>query len=332
MWQRAQQWPGQGSHDVTLSVFMEGTANPMDAVTTQIAMFSRLCDAEALPSDGSMPPAGAGHYKVSFAGCGVTNGLTGTLFAAGLREQCGVVRKYVAACLAAGWSVKINFVGLSRGGIGGLYLTQELHDMAPESVLLNLLLFDPVPGNFVFMARFLDWANQMNANLAMDVSSSRILGRVLVLYPYEALPSIAVHAPLIASFPKECAVEQDVILGCHQGALFLRRAPDTCLAFARIRDFLVECGSKLDRGRGNMVAQLDIPDKDLLRMLDQELQIIEPSTRISHAPTPGTTIERFSAGVYLNRSHEALAQKLGEHPRPRHDLPLYMLDIVTPPQ
>ncbi|CAE8666149.1 unnamed protein product, partial [Polarella glacialis] len=72
---------------VTLTVFMEGTGNPMDQVATQIALFSRLCVATALAEelDGSLAKSGAGHYKLSFAGCGVTHGLAGTLFAVGLR-------------------------------------------------------------------------------------------------------------------------------------------------------------------------------------------------------------------------------------------------------
>merc|ERR1711879_902108 len=111
-------------------------------------------------------------------------------------------------------------------------------------------------------------------------------GRVLVLYPYEPLPALAVHAPLLAQLPQDCEVEVDVILGCHQGALFLRARPETCLAFSRIRDFLLDCGSKLERSQAKRYG-LDVPDVDLLQHLERELRRDSPSSRFAHGPVPG---------------------------------------------
>eukprot|EP00928_Gymnodinium_smaydae_P044443 TRINITY_DN29647_c0_g1_i1.p1 TRINITY_DN29647_c0_g1~~TRINITY_DN29647_c0_g1_i1.p1 ORF type:complete len:364 (+),score=34.64 TRINITY_DN29647_c0_g1_i1:120-1094(+) len=314
---------------VILSVFMEGTANPMDAVTTQIALFSRLCIATALSEDGTTKSLRAGHYKICFAGCGVTHGTVGTLFAVGLREQCAVIRGYVSAFLELGLNVTINFVGLSRGGIGGLYLAQELAGFDRAQIVLNMLLFDPVPGNLIWMAKWLDWAGQMNTNQAMDVSSCTVLGRVLVLYPYEPLPAIAFHAPLIPVFPENCNVEMDVILGCHQGALWTRPRRDTCLAFARIRDFLLELGSKLDRAK-NLTCGLDVSDERLATMLCEELRCISPSTRSAHCEGPEVFIVRRSKGTYLNRSHEALVRRLGFRAPQEGDVqdhPRFLLDF-----
>jgi len=324
---------------VTLTVFMEGTSNPMDVITTQIALFSRLVDAtplpEELPTGISEIPAKSGHYKLCFSGCGVSHGFVGVIFAAGLREQCRVVRQHLEAFLAAGLSITLNFVGLSRGGIGGAYLAQSLADLDKSQVILNLLLFDPVPGNFVWISRFLDPAGVSNANQAMDVSSVGNLGRVLVLYPYVSLPALAVHAPLLIRFPMDCDLEEEVILGCHQGALFLRPAADTCLSFARIRDFLVGVGSKLGArsqvsSRVQHIAQqLDVPDEQLADMLAQELRINAPSSRFAHC-IDGRQIVRLPSGHLLNRSHEALLRRLGRASEPpaSSDVPRYMLDLA----
>ena len=41
------------------------------------------------------------------------------------RAALQVIRRYIEAWTGAGLKVLVNFVGLSRGGIGGLYLAQE---------------------------------------------------------------------------------------------------------------------------------------------------------------------------------------------------------------
>lgn len=322
--------------DVTLTVFMEGTSNPMGHITTQIALFSRFCNATPLSAtvaeDASLPALVPGHYKLSFDGCGVSNGFMGVVFAYGLDEQCGVVRRYVECFLAAGLAVTLNFVGLSRGGIGGLYLADRLSDLDVAKVVLNLLLFDPVPGNLVWCAR-LDFAGLLNANKAMDISHVRNLAQVLVLYPYEKLPDIAFHAPLLPQFPEGCQVERDVVLGCHQGALFVRQRPECCLSFARIRDFLLEHGSQLKRSSSiaSFVDLLNISDERLADMLDGDLTRSEPASRIAHSMPPGCLIRRYEAGQFLNRSHHLLVARLGR-PSALGDttLPPYMLDIEEP--
>lgn len=326
-----QQQPENG---ITLSIFMEGTANPMDAVTTQIALFSRLCTAKPLSTQQVGLPNVPGHYKLSFEGCGVSHGLRGTIFANGLKEQCELVKQYVGGFLAARQVVKINFVGLSRGGIGGLYLAQTLADF-DRDVVLNMLLFDPVPGNFVLMARFLDLAGIMNANQCMDVSQCRNLGHVVVLYPHEPLPALAVHAPVLPKFPQGCRLELDVILGCHQGALWLRPSVDTCLAFALIRDFLVEHGSQLDISRGAATA-LNVIDEQLAEMLAQELAVDAPTDRCTHSAKHEVTIVRHPRGVFMNRSHENLLRRIAERQSRQQvpgvpggpGVPQYMLDFV----
>lgn len=307
--QQAAGLPAQ--HAVTLSVFMEGTGNPLQPVTTQIGLFSKLCTAAELSAQRTDFPDQPGHYKLSFDGCGVTHGLSGTIFASGLREQCALVKEYVSRFVNVYKSVKVNFVGLSRGGIGGLYLAQTLASFGPDALQLNMLLYDPVPGNFIWMARYVDCGGCMNANRCMDVSACRCLGHVLVLYPHEPLPSIAVHAPVLARFPQGCDLEQDVILGCHQGALWLRPDADTCLSFALIRDFLARHGSALDLSRG-AARDLALTDEQLVSTLARELSSSAPTDRSTHSPNNRTRIVRRQAGSYLCRYHEALCRRIAE--------------------
>mmetsp|Transcript_128262 Transcript_128262/g.208940 ORF Transcript_128262/g.208940 Transcript_128262/m.208940 type:complete len:310 (+) Transcript_128262:3-932(+) len=301
----------------------------MDMVTTQIALFSRYVLAQTLNEDAVELPGGPkpGEYKLSFAGCGVTNGIAGVIFAHGLKDQCLIIRRYLEAFLDAGLTVKLVFVGLSRGGIGGAYLAQELRDFQLAQVELNMLLFDPVPGNFIWISRWLDFPSVSNTNQAMDMTFAQNLGRVLVLYPHEPLPAIAVHAPLIYKFPDNCDLEEDVILGCHQGALFLRPQADTCLSFARIRDYLKQCGATFDDSVYQAQA-LDVTERKLLDLLDRELRRVYPTNRQTHAWQPDTEIVRYPRGRFLNRSHQALAHRLGMAAPPDADpqTPMFMLD------
>lgn len=312
---------------VTLTVFMEGTSNPIDTVMTQIAFFGKSCDAISLNSSSfSKPSIQPGHYKVCFAGVGVTNGFWGVVLASGLKEQTQLVSQYAAAFVEAGLAVKINFVGLSRGGIGGIHLALELADFAPEQVLLNLLLYDPVPGDFVFMSRYLGVT--FNACQAMDMSHVGNIGRLVMLYPHEPLPAVALHAPVIPRLPKYCNAEIDVILGCHQGALFMRRSIDTCLSFSIIREFLLERGSRLNI-RNSQNSHLIVDDAELASYLDSELRENVPTTRCLHASVGGLEIVRHPTGQFLNRRHQELLRRAG---RPceidrRSDVPPYMLDV-----
>ena len=120
--------------------------------------------------------------------------------------------------------------------------------LARRTLRLHLLLFDPVPGNQVYTTRYLDPLRVTTGNQAMDVSSSDgILRRVLAIYPYEPLPAITFHAPLVPRYPASASVYEIASLGCHQGALLCAPNRISCrLSYAMVRGFLVnDCGVKL---------------------------------------------------------------------------------------
>ena len=74
---------------------------------------------------------------------------------------------------------------------------------------------------------------------------------MLAIYPYEPLPDLAFHAPLLPKYPDGAAVEEDATLGCHQGAFYppSNAHPQlmaSCkLSEHRVLAFLETCGVKL---------------------------------------------------------------------------------------
>lgn len=230
-----------------VSLFWCGTAGLLKGPSTQIGLFYDLCVADRdITEDDAFVPRPGGRYKIGFDGCGNTHGTGGVLFACGLDEQRDKVIARVERCMEGGVRVILNCVGLSRGGCGVLKLLRALTSLRVDTHLLevNALVFDPVPGNLV--------CSGVNncftvASKCTDVSSCAYVKRVLAVYPFEPLPDLAFHAPVLARYPKSCNVVEDVTLGCHQGALFdpFGRALDSALSYVRIRRFLVTCGTHL---------------------------------------------------------------------------------------
>ena len=149
-WSIASPPTAQGA--LTLTVYFEGTANTIRPVTTQIGSLFSATDAQDLSEPDASPAAAlqaghAVHFKMGFDGCGVTAGLMGVLFAYGLAPQVERVAER-AAELCAGWPagpLRLNVVGLSRGGIAACMLARRLCSLpCAERLHLCVCLFDPV--------------------------------------------------------------------------------------------------------------------------------------------------------------------------------------------
>eukprot|EP00316_Scyphosphaera_apsteinii_P005590 CAMPEP_0119339464 /NCGR_PEP_ID=MMETSP1333-20130426/98306_1 /TAXON_ID=418940 /ORGANISM="Scyphosphaera apsteinii, Strain RCC1455" /LENGTH=259 /DNA_ID=CAMNT_0007350979 /DNA_START=48 /DNA_END=824 /DNA_ORIENTATION=+ len=210
---------------VTLSVYFEGTANTISPITTQVGMFFAT-DAAINITDPAVPcdPNAASTFKMGFNGCGVDYGMLGTIFAVGLQEQCETVMARVRTLLNHyGCTVRLVCLGLSRGGIGGLMLAKQATHADGERLHVSLCLFDPVPGNLICTARWLDLFKKTTVAGCMDLTKCNTLRRILAIYPYEPLPDFAFHAPVLPNYPSSCEVEEDATLGCHQGALYPRQ-------------------------------------------------------------------------------------------------------------
>jgi len=185
-------------------------------------------------------------------------------------------------------------------------LAKKLGQLPKIHLEFNMLLFDPVPGNLIISGK-LDIFNGTLANQCMDLTHSINLRRVLAIYPYLPLPDLAFHAPIIPSYPTHCEVEEDVTLGCHQGAIFMPTTLSTRLSFLRIKTFFEECGTKFN---DILKDQYPISLEDCLSELEQECARQETSTRGAHCQV-STAIVRETEGDYLNYHHISIRQKLG---------------------
>lgn len=335
-----------GSSSVVLSVFFEGTANRLRPPTTQVGLFFEQCD--ALDVTDLMPDNtdGVHNFKMGFDGCGVVSGLAGTIWAFGLSDQCKRAVSRVQDLLqhkgAPHRLLIINALGLSRGGIAALMLAQALSKVEGDllsRVSLNLCLFDPVPGNLITTSKMLDPFGMTMANIAVDVSHcGAFLRRCLAIYPYEALPDLAFHAPVLPNLPPSCVLEEDATLGCHQGAFYApgRVRPGgnlyaSCLlSYLRVSSFLSRCGTPLpppsmeaarmwEASSGcSPAASCDLRDA-CLQLMDAALHSAlgtKPARRIAHTKQsrPPGAIIRNAAGQYLNRHHLALvAERAAEN-------------------
>ncbi|CAM9788674.1 unnamed protein product, partial [Ectocarpus fasciculatus] len=291
----------------TLSVYFEGTANRIDYNVTQIGLFADITD--ALDLRLSRTSTSETHqYKLSYDGCGVTNGSMGVVFATGLVEQCTEARKAIDSMLSTAYdSVTLNIAGLSRGGIAAIYLAQMVGLYSPSVLTVNLLLFDPVPGNLITTSRFLDLLGYSTANASMDLSICRNIGKVLALYPYLPLPDLAFHAPVFPIYPPGAHVTMDAVLGCHQGALFCQKNKDALLSFVRIKRWLTNCGTSL---KNNQLAdRLERTVIECKNYMDKELKSSQGEmARHAHSYPAGVVIMRHKAesSLYLNKWHKEL--------------------------
>ena len=186
--------------DVIFSVFWCGTSGQLRPPDTQIGMFFNWCQAvdcsSVLDTKALMTEQSTFHLKMGFDGCGVTNGFWGTIFAAGLDDQCDQVVFRVNQLLEHNRKVRLNLLGLSRGGMACLLLIKKLSSI-PRSVLeVNAVIFDPVPGNGLTTSA-IDVFGITIATQCLDVSTSQTLHKVLALYPFMPLPDIAFHAPIL---------------------------------------------------------------------------------------------------------------------------------------
>jgi hypothetical protein len=262
-------------------------------------------------------------FKMCFDGCGVTNGTMGVLFAQGLGNQCDEVVSKVDDIISKDKRVTLNCLGLSRGGIACLMLSRKLHKH--RNVDVNLLLFDPVPGNSITGGYF-DLFHQTTAVQNIDLTRSRNLKNVLALYPYEPLDDIAFHAPLLPDYPESTNVEVDVILGCHQGALYRPGRLDTTISFWLIKEAMEKWGAIFGPRIEKLASKKS--QESVLHSMNEEMDNKIKSVRCTHTKH-GLKIVRREEAKYLNKYHERLCIQFGHTNRieSKHEF-TYLLDIT----
>lgn len=248
-------------------------------------------------------------HKIGFDGCGITDGMNGMLFGTGLEEQCETVVQEVHRLLNNNDKVTINCYGHSRGGIAALMLAKKLGGFAKDQVEMNLAVLDPVPGNLIFSANT-DLFRLTLANQVMDLSECHNLNRVLAIYPYEPLPDLAFHAPIIPLYPKHTILEEDIIPGCHAGAEKSDGGLPYEIARTRVIEFMQNCGSSFNFSRYNLgeIAE-STRTKKYLDLLEQSQNLINDSSRSCHSYRTKKIVVRKpynESSWFLNDHHRKL--------------------------
>jgi hypothetical protein len=314
--------------ECTFTVYFEGTSNSLQHYTTQIGLFYAMT--QAVDLSVKTPKDTDSQFKIAFDGCGITNGMIGVIFATGLVDQCKVVVSNIERYMLQQFdSITINAIGLSRGGIAVIYLAKMISKLRASKIKMNLLLFDPVPGNLVGPSLF-DIFSFSTANQSLDLSSCSNVNSILSLFPYIALPDLAFHAPVLPNYPPGCIVDEDVCLGCHQGALFCLRLTEARLSFVRIHDWLIQHGTSVDINSHAYAPSLAMTHEQCVQAMNHELGALRglaPAVRSCHSSPAGATIVRRHDPecIYLNKWHRKLMGGDGVDSDVR-----YLLDIDRP--
>jgi hypothetical protein len=280
------------------------------------------------------------HLKRGFSGCGITNGLAGGIFGAGLEKQCLEIREEVVNLLKQGKRVKLNCYGHSRGAIAALMLAKMLGHFDEDFLEINLALLDPVPGNLIISAK-LDIFSQTLANQVMDLSQSKNLKRVLSLYTNKPLWAVLFHAPLLPTYPYHSEVKEDVIPGWHNEVQLLRfrgreiffDSPQFFITFTYITYFLsLDCGTQFQSWRlwiptslapQTPLRTLDMKEKVAVidafeEMYSMEKGQLQKATRHCHSAR-AATIKTEPTKTYVNLFHKEVVLAGSELKEENHD-------------
>ncbi len=248
--------------------------------------------------------------KMGFNGCGVDYGFNGVIFGSGLDEQCDKVIERVIQEINAGHQVTLNVYGHSRGAIAALLLAKQLGSIDKEKLAINLALLDPVPGNFITTSS-LDPFEISLANKTMDLSDCKPLRKVLALYPHIPLPAIACHAPLLASYPPETEVEEEVVNGCHAQAEQIFHSSSK-LVKLRVDEFLVKNGTQLKTDRD--YTDTEVMKLAYLSLYQKELAYVKQTLSREAHTSRGMVITATPGAQYLNSRHKALVGDTSQEP------------------
>lgn len=240
--------------------------------------------------------------KFGFNGCGVDFGLRGTIFGSDIDKHCDTVITEVLSQIQAGNRVTLNVYGHSRGAIEALLLAKQFSDIDLSSLEINLALLDPVPGNLISAAK-IDPLKICLANKTMDLTNCKPLRHVLALYPHEPLNDLAFHAPLLASYPKDTIVEEEVVNGCHaeaeQNYNFASK-----LVKLRVKQFLLEHGTLFS----GAYTQPEDMNQAYIDLYEQGLARVNKNyIRAAHSAN-GREIVTTSGADYFNSQHRELAK------------------------
>lgn len=273
----------------TISIFFSGTDFRIDNPSFLTAsLYNRTIENET-------------QLKKGFDGCGVLYPFRGGIFGSGLDEQCDEAIQLISKEIAEGHEITLNLYGHSRGAVGALMLAQQLSDVDPSLLSINLAMLDPVPGNMTITPN-LDPFNISLANKTMDLTACQPLKKVLALYPHQ---SLFFHAPLFVSYPEHIELEEEVIAGCHAQAENLIHSASH-IASLRIEEFLAKNGTQWEASAFYLKNNNSELNARYKQFYERDLNKIKKSeTRDTHS-AKGVYINTKTGAQYFNEHHKRL--------------------------
>ncbi len=309
---------------IILSVYFSGTAHEL----RDGSQLASLLNSATLTDNETI-------FKMSFDGCGITNGLMGSLFGTGLEAQCDEVVNFVTLNLLQGRKVHINAYGHSRGGIAALMLAKRLGQFSHDLLETNLCLMDPVPGNFIWTST-IDFTHRSLARQTMKLSNCKNLKNVFVLYPNEPLASVYAHAPLLCEYPESCNVVEEIMPGCHAGAQFTTQKSEfqyRKIAFVRCYQFLEKLGTVFNSRLLSLFNHKVLNSNELLDVYKTEFNNAKTAgketTRSSHAKRSTKILARPENAEFLSAQHADLHFQLNPD-ESKQRTPLYVFSRPRP--
>lgn len=330
--------------EITLTTIFEGTIYSIEESNTHLhRVLFEDCEGVRISSPEQVSQyQGTTHFKMGFNGCGVDYGAKGLLLGAGVEEQSDQVVAVVKKLIKDGYKVKLNGIGLSRGGIAAILAALKLAHIDRVHLETNLLFLDPVPGNLLYTP-FLEFLNYTLTNRSIDLSASKNLNYVETLYPYlevgddtgELIDKILAnfHIPIRPTYPKHCQVREEVILGAHLKAFQdVNKENDPAqlhyygvdaiplirkLSRAIMYQFLSRVGSITKSGEN--IAQSEIlsefqRERDKwTKILAKIIKNIIPKSRKLHSQDD-SKITVSNSAEYLNKTHRELINTKSQYP------------------
>lgn len=329
--------------EITLTVIFEGTIFSIEEANTHLhhVLYRDCAGIRIRTADDLADHPDATHLKMGFNGCGIDFGISGLLFGSGLETQFAQVEQVVKQLIRDGNKVKLNAIGLSRGGVASILLAKQLGGIDQFHLETNLLLLDPVPGNMLITS-LLDYFNFTLANQAMDLSHSKNLKYVEALYPYLEVGDDSgdivdqllakLHTPIRPIYPAHCEVREEVILGAHLNAFqdlsTVDQQPRALhgidfipivrqLSKEIIYDFLKKVNAISQTGTEDdipIIFSRFIEESDRwIPWLQEIIAYLIPKNRPLHA-LDDSRLSASNTGLFLNKTHRELLESTDENP------------------
>jgi hypothetical protein len=304
----------------TLSVYFNGTDDSEISEYGMLTLASLLHEI-TVKNDHS--------HSICVQGCGINNRDIRDfdyVFAFNLEKQVvGIAEEVKEMIQNNDGNVIVNIYGFGRGGVAAFLLAQKLKDVSADRLILNIVAFEPVPGNFitaVYGDLLLGVNNTLSAAVA-DLTVCNNIANMLVLFTNRPMPDTDCHAPILPALPSRCQSEVEVTLGYHKSAvLFCIKDPlvkpcnaSSILSFHRVMEFMNKCGTIFDFDKLPLSPELlaIIPSKsdnahqELLNLHDRVIVYCESEKKRSMHLRNSIFTARDNK-EYLNRYHQQLCK------------------------